>query len=280
VSVDTGGNRNLQPESSDTLTFGFTWDLPIEGGAIDRFLLEANYYDIDIEDAIQAPDAQDLLDACIETLDPLFCNSVNRTANGTITSIAGVLNNIGGIETSGVDVNLDLSLAETGIGSWRFQLLTSFLFDYDELFANPEGGFDRVDRAGFELGSPTRGFVEEKASLNTHWSLGEWSALVSFRYQSSLTEQCVGLVADFGLTDLCSDPDGLTNKLDSVVYTDMQVSWEPEELFGGGWSFALGVNNLFDEKPPVCFSCDLNSLDGTLYQIASPFWYLRASFEN
>jgi iron complex outermembrane receptor protein len=228
-------------------------------------------------------------------LEPLFCDSVNRIPSGTITSIAGVLNNIGGIETSGIDINLDLSTAETGIGTFRFQWLTSLLLDYDELFTNAAGGFDRVDRKGFELGSPTRGFVETKSSLNTHWSRGDWSAVLSLRYLSSLTEQCVGLVADFELTaDLCNgplvtvtpDPPDMPfqireiNTLDSALYTDLQVSWAPQDLFGGGWTFSLGVNNLLDESPPTCFSCDLNSLDGTLYPIGGQFVYLRAIFEN
>lgn len=279
ISVDTGGNPDLQPETSETFTAGFTWDLPLSG-ALERLLVEANYYDITIDGAVQAPDAQDVLDACIATLDPLFCNQVNRLASGTITSIEGTLNNIGGIETNGFDVNLDLALAETGIGQFRFQLMGSFLLDYDELFANPAGGFDRVERAGQELGSPTRGFVEEKVTLNTYWNMGDFSTLLSFRYLSSLTEQCVGLVADFGLSDFCSDPAGLTNKLDSQFYTDLQVAWAPEELFGGGWNFAVGVQNLTDETPPICFSCDLNSFDGTIYPIAGQFWYVRVQFVN
>ncbi len=279
VSVDTGGNRDLQPETSETFTAGFTWQIPL-GGAFERLLFEANYYDITIDGAIQAPDAQDTLDACIATLEPLFCNQVNRNPSGTISSIEGTLNNIGGIETNGFDVNLDLSLGETGAGSFRFQLMGSFLMDYDELFANSAGGFDRVERAGQELGSPTRGFVEQKITLNTFWNLGDFSALLSFRYLSSLTEQCVGLVADLGQTAFCSNPAGLTNKLDSQLYTDLQVAWAPSEMFGGGWNLALGVQNLTDEKPPICYSCDLNSLDGTIYPIASPFWYLRASFKT
>jgi iron complex outermembrane receptor protein len=296
ISVDTGGNLLLEPETSETLTAGFTWQVPVDGwGGIDGFLMEANYYDITIDGAVQAPDAQDLLDGCIDTLEARFCDSVNRNPSGTISSITGVLQNIGGIETTGLDVNLDLRTAPTGIGGFRFQLLTSLLFDYDELFVNSAGGIDRVDRAGFELGSPTRGFVETKATLNTDWYLNDWSARLSLRYLSSLTEQCVGLVADFELTaDLCNGPLVTVtpdppaepfqirevNTLDSVVYTDLQVSWAPEGLFGGGWSFSVGVNNLLDEEPPICFSCDLNSLDGTIYPIAGQFWYLRAIFET
>jgi iron complex outermembrane receptor protein len=279
ISVDTGGNRNLQPETSETITAGFTWDIPL-GGGLERLLVEANYYDIQVDGAIQAPDAQDVLDACVATLEPLFCDQVNRLPSGTITSIAGTLNNIGGIETTGVDLNFDLSTAETGVGSFRFQLMASLLLDYDELFANSSGGFDRISREGFELGSPTRGFVEEKATLNTFWNLGDFSTLLSLRYLSSLTEECAPSIGSVDLSDFCSDPAGQTNQLDSQLYVDLQVAWAPEELFGGGWSFAAGVQNLTDEEPPICFSCDLNSLDGTLYPIASPFWYVRVQYKN
>ena len=285
ISVDTGGNPDLEPETSETWTVGFTWDTGLNSGGVEGLLVEANYYDITVDGAIQAPDAQEVLSGCIATLDPLFCDSVNRTPGGTITSIEGTLNNIGGIETTGLDVNLDLRLEESSIGAFRFQLMTSLLFDYDELIANSTGGFDRFERAGTELGSPSRGFVEEKVTLNNHWSLGSFGAVLSFRYLSSLTEDCQGNVSDFGLeNDLCNGPIvgtvRTTNKMDSVLYTDAQVSWSPEDLLGGGWSFALGVNNLLDEDYPICFSCDLNSLSGTIYPIQGQFWYVRASFQN
>jgi iron complex outermembrane receptor protein len=280
ISVDTGGNTELVPETSDTFTAGFTWDAPVDGWeGVDRLLVEMNYYDIEVDGAIQAPDAQDLLDACIDTLEGIFCDAVNRTASGTITSVAGVLQNIGGIETTGIDINLDLSTVETRIGRFRFQWMTSLLLDYDELFTNASGGTDRVARDGAELGSPTRAFVETKSTLNTDWYFNDWSARLSLRYLSSLDEQCVGLVADFELTDFCSNgPDG--NKLDSVVYTDVQASWSPAQWMDGGFTFTVGVNNLFNEEPPICFSCDLNSLDGTVYPIEGQFLYGRVIFES
>lgn len=280
ISVDTGGNSSLEPETSDTWTVGFTWSTPLDSFAgLDSLLFEMNYYDIEIDGAIQAPDAQDLLDGCIDTLESRFCDSINRNPSGTITSIEGVLQNIGGIDTNGIDINLNLSTVETGIGTFRFQWLTSVLLDYDELFTNASGGVDRVSRAGHELGSPTRAFVETKSTLNIDWSLSDWFARLAFRYMSSLDEQCVGLVADFEMTEFCSNGEA-GNKLDSVVYTDLQANWRPSQLMDGGWTFTLGVNNLFNEKPPVCFSCDLNSLDGTVYPIAGQYVYARVVFEN
>ena len=218
-----------------------------------------------------------MLNGCIDTLQDIFCDSVNRNPSGTITSIAGVLQNIAGIETSGIDVNLDLTTQEWGWGGLRFQWMTSFLLDYDDLLTNAEGGITKIKRKGTELGTP-RGYIETKSTLNTDWFMNDWFARLAFRYQSSLDEQCTGNVADFEQFQLCSDgADG--NKLGSVIYTDVQVSWNPSGFNNGNWTFSGGVNNLFNQKPPVCFSCALNSLDGTLYSISGQFWYLRAIFE-
>jgi len=279
ISVDTGGNPNLEPEKSKTWSAGFTWQVPVDGwSSVDGFLVEMNYYDIDVDGAIQAPDAQDLLDGCVDTLQDIFCNPINRNPGGTITSIGGVLQNIAGIETSGIDLNLELATAESDYGRFRFQWMSSFLLDYDDLITNSSGGTTKIAREGTELGSPSRGYIETKSTLNTDWFRKDWFARLALRYQSSLTEQCVGLVADFEQTQFCSNgPD--TNKLGSVIYTDIQASWNPSDFNQGRWTFSAGVNNLFNEKPPICYSCDLNSLDGTLYAIAGQFWYLRAIFE-
>ena len=138
----------------------------------------------------------------------------------------GVLQNIGGIETDGIDINFDLTTVETGIGGFHFQWLTSLLLSYDELFANPAGGFDRVDRKGFELGSPARGFVETKSTLNADWILSDWSARLSLRYLSSLTEQCVGNCGGFA-TGALFERSCQTNELDSVIYTDFRSAGRP-----------------------------------------------------
>jgi iron complex outermembrane receptor protein len=279
IPVGTGGNPNLEPETSDTFTTGFTWAAPVDNwGNVDGLLIEVNYYDIEIDGAIQAPAPQDVLNACITTLAPIFCDAVNRNPSGTITSIDGVLQNIGGIETRGMDFNFDLTTAPTGIGHFRFQWMTSYLLDYDELVANAQGGFDVIDRKGFEVGSPTRGYPEIKSNFNTDWFRNDWQVRLGIRYMDSLVENCQGLVADLGQTQFCSNaPD--TNKLGSVTYVDTQVNWSPSNFLDGRWTFSIGIDNLFDEEPPVCFSCDLNSYDGTLYEVGGQFWYLRAALE-
>jgi len=94
IPVTTGGNAELVPETSDTVSVGFTWQVPVNGAAgMDDLLVEVNYYDIDIEGAIQAPRPQGLLDACITTLEDIYCDAITRLPSGTILRVDGVLDN-------------------------------------------------------------------------------------------------------------------------------------------------------------------------------------------
>jgi iron complex outermembrane receptor protein len=46
-----------------------------------------------------------------------------------------------------------------------------------------------------------------------------------------------------------------------------------------GFGFALGANNLFDVDPPACFTCGLNNMDPTTYDVPGTFFYARATFK-
>ena len=61
--------------------------------------------------------------------------------------------------------------------------------------------------------------------------------------------------------------------MDATTYVDMQLSWSPSAI--SGWTFAVGVNNLFNEDPPNCYSCELNGFDGSTYDVPGMFWYGR-----
>ncbi|MGV6852020.1 MAG: TonB-dependent receptor domain-containing protein [bacterium] len=278
TSVTTGGNTNLTPETAETWTVGFTWDMSFADNIsfLDSLLMEMNYYDITVDNAIQAPNAQDILNRCVDTLDPLFCSTITRTPDGTVTRIEGVLQNIGGIETSGFDWSLTAMSPMTDYGQFRVAWNNTVLNDYVEITQGPNGDI-RTDRAGFEVGSPEKGFFKYKSTVNLDWYKGDFSAGITFRYTDSLTENCAGALPDFELTDLCSDAPN-TNKLDSAVFTDAQVTWNPD-FDNQRWTFKVGAENLFDEDIPVCYSCDLNSFDGTLYPIPGAFYYVRASFK-
>lgn len=280
IGVQTGGNTSLQPETSTSYNFGFVYDASWAGeiAGISALVFEADYYDITINGAIQPPDPQTKLTQCVATLDPILCNGINRTPSGVINAFDNLLGNIGGISTSGFDWSIKLALEETAFGQFSFQWLNTYLDEYTERVPTATG-FTEFDRVGTELGSPERGFNQYKSTFIVDWAKDEFSGSVSVRYLSSLDENCPGAVVGLA-PQLCTDAAAGTNVIDSRFFTDIQAGWAPESLFGRDVSLTFGVNNLFDTSIPFCFSCDLNSFDGTLYPIPGRFFYSRISIRG
>lgn len=279
ISVQTGGNDELQPETSKTWTVGFTHTPTWARSAawLDDLTIDVNYYSIELEDAIQALSPQIQLDNCVNTQSPLFCDGIVRGPGGSIIAFANQLTNIGRIETEGFDWSVTLATAEGGIGSFRFQWSNTYLAGYKE-FTLGTDGLVATERAGIEVGSPIKGYVRYKSTLAVDWLFHDFVTSLTLRYLSDLTEICPGALVTAGATDVCSDPGNRLNELDSKVFTDLQLSWTPS-AFEQKLQVAIGVNNLFDEDPPPCLSCDLNNYDGTIYPVPGQYFHARAALK-
>ncbi len=139
----------------------------------------------------------------------------------------------------------------------------SFLLNYDELFADlTNGGFNRVSREGTELGSPTRGFVEDKVTLNTTWTHGRLvrAAVVPLPQLAdrAVRGHVVGLrprrpISAMARSSRYAGSAGRAVDIrkptarQPVLHGPAGRLGSRQDLFGGGWSFAVGVQNLTDE---------------------------------
>jgi iron complex outermembrane receptor protein len=276
ISVITGGNQDLQPETSDGTTLGFVYSPRWAEDArwSDGLTFEVTYWKISIDNTIQARDAQAQIDGCVDTLDPVLCGGIARTSGGVINGFNNTLINIGGTDTKGYDLNVRWMLPSMNVGSFGISWQNTFLDQFTDTIPTASG-FQQLDRKGTENGDPSQAWPEWKSTLTVDWVRGAWSAASTLRHTDSVTETCsnlqgLGLCSEYNLED-----DSLsTNKMDAINYIDAQVNWAPTQL--NGWTFTLGVNNLTDEDPPFCFSCALNSFDGSTYDIPGVFYYARA----
>jgi iron complex outermembrane receptor protein len=279
ISTVTGGNTALNPENSDGWNVGFTYQ---PGWAeTHNFVLEANYYDIEVNGAIQAPDAQLLLNGCVATLDPAFCGNITRAGTGTIIAFSNQLTNIGGVETNGIDWRVAFDVPDTGIGDFHFEVLGNHLLEYLEI--NPTAtGFVATAREGTLRGSPTFSWPEFKANMLGELVTGPFRLRAVGRYISSIDEACPGpfntLAADVG----CSRPDTATpansfNDLGSRFYLDLAASWTLPWL-EDRLEFTIGGNNVIGSDPPDCFTCQLNGFDPNTYDVPGRFGYVRLTF--
>ncbi|MGH6728576.1 MAG: TonB-dependent receptor domain-containing protein, partial [Sphingomicrobium sp.] len=250
ISVITGGNEDLKPETSKGWNLGAVFS----PSAVPRFSIEANYYNIKIKGAIQARDADTTLRSCVINNDAAACALVNRTASGQIANIQGLLENIAGIKTDGLDVNLAYRTARASWGSLGLTFNNTFLFNFD-IELPTDTGILVIKRDGTEQGSPDQAFPKHKAIGILDWDGGQYGASLTGRYIKSVRE---------------SQED---NRLNSRLYTDIQLRWNPDflQMFG----LTLGVNNLFDKDPPGCISCGLNNFDPGTYDVPGRYYYGR-----
>ena len=249
ISVLTGGNQDLDAETSESWGAGVVW----RPSFLPRFSIEANYFDIQVDGAIQAIDAEVLLTRCAVDADPLSCATIGRTASGQVSQIQGFLQNIASIETDGLDLTLNFRTGDTGAGTFGLYWASTFLFNYTVTVPST-AGFTVIEREGTEQGSPDQAFPEFKSTAILDWSWREFGMSLTGRY-----------------IDAVEEADG--NRMDDTFYTDIQLRWSVDDRFG----FALGVNNLFGTDPPPCFTCGLNNIDPTTYDVPGTFFYARAT---
>jgi iron complex outermembrane receptor protein len=255
ISVLTGGNRDLEPETSKSLVVGAV----LAPAAIPRLSLEANYYNIKVDNAIQSVNANTTLQRCVLNNDAAACALVNRSASGSgqIANIEGLLSNIASIKTKGFDVNLAYRTARTSLGTFGVSWNNNFLRNYD-IFVPTAAGTQKISREGTEQGSPDQAFPKWKSIAILDWDGTNFGATLTGRYIKSVRET-----------------EANNNKLGSRLYTDLQLRWFgiDQDRFG----FALGVNNLFDKDPPGCISCGLNNFDPTTYDVPGRYLYAKAT---
>jgi len=286
VFTTTGGNAELQPETSDSFTLGLVYspDWALASGIADKLDLEVTYYNHRVDDAIQAPDAQDVLDACVNSANPTsaFCTGIRRDpATGTITNFDNRLANLGRLETDGVDLSIVWAM-DTAAGRFEANWQNTYVnrFEATDRFGNT---FSRA--VGVE--SNDGAIPRWQSNLRLGYARGPVRLGWTLRYTHAVTERCSDAFDNnpaLSLTalGLCSDPDAAKpalsrNKLGATTYHDLYAGWD--QAFGtDGLRLALGLNNAFAKEAPTCLSCSLNGYDAAIYDVPGRFWYLQAAY--
>ncbi|HEY9540844.1 MAG TPA: TonB-dependent receptor, partial [Luteimonas sp.] len=271
ISVVTSGNAELQPETSNSLMLGAVWSPSFAAQAAwsDRLDIGVTFYRHTIENAIQAPDAQAILERCVFQADPVACAAYDRSDRGQIVRFDDILDNLGTIKTDGWDVNVGWTLPEGDWGRLRFDWKNTFVGRYE--LVNESGAIE-PRQPGVELNNSA--IPEWTSTLVTDWRRGPWSVAWTVRHIDELTESCGGANG----FDICDDSANDINRLPATTYHDLQVSWL-STAWMKGVRVSAGVNNITGKDPPICLSCSLNGYDASTYDLPGRFWYARVGFD-
>lgn len=259
LSAISAGNSGLKAETSDSFTAGLVFSPEVSWA--NNLTFTADYYDLDIDDAVQGRSPGDVITACATTGDPGFCDAVQRTSSGRIDLIDNQLQNIGSIESSGFDLGVSFSSNQTNIGSFSSRFNATILDEYIERTPNPDGSETVTDRTGTHTNETfERAFPELRATSTVGWQSNDdrWNGSMTFRY-----------VDDMQTAD--------NEELDSALFTDMQLSYTPD-LADGAVTVTLGFNNIFDEEPPV-LNTSLVGVSLVSHDIPGTVGYLRFKYQ-
>src|SRR5262249_4789951 len=121
ISVTTGGNIALNPETSKSINISAAYSpKQLQNQPwIDSFDAELAYWDIRLDNATSAISAQDQIDRCIGGMVDAYCTGIQRNAGGTIFSFSNQLQNIGGINSRGLDLSLTYRAPRKPFGRFR-----------------------------------------------------------------------------------------------------------------------------------------------------------------
>ena len=277
------GPGGLVEETSESLSFGFSWEQSFTT-AFD-LAFGASYYAIEIDDTIIRLTAGYIVADCyLSETGGAFCDRIRREA-GPVPRLEYINErfiNRTNLTSRGVDVNLSfedtLTVFERPIRV-QLDITANRLIERSSLFVNA-GQRDYIEshREWF--------FPERQADINLRLSYGDWFVRWQTRYLSkqSLDPQfydpfnhALG-VAPRG--DTCLGPP------DDLLCRD--VAWASEYMVhrasvgyrADTWSVIAGVRNVFDEPPPQVDGTEIlsvnNSPIGAGYDLNGRVFFVNA----
>ena len=274
ITTFTGGNPNLNPEKSDSYTFGAVyspgWAENLSWAS--KLDFEVGYYHHKIKGAIQARDIQALLNACLSTgagTDPVLCAPFTRAAGGNLNPPQNFLDNLGTITTDGVDFKANWTSPEWGWGRLNASLQSTYVGKYE---AVDRDGNIAQRKVGIEVNDSA--IPKWQTNLQVGWNRGDFDANWNLRFVSAVKEACANAV----IADVPGCLGGVEfNQLGGTTYSDVQFGWK-NAFSLEGLKLSAGANNVFGKEPPVCLTCSLNGYDAGTYDLPGAFWYVSADY--
>ena len=257
ILTTVGGNPNLEPESSETITVGLVWQPTF----LDGFSLTLDYYDIEITDAITQIPGSTKLDVCYNTpgLAHPFCSDASFTRSGLsgdVNFLSAVPVNTGNESVNGMDLGLVYNVDIGGVAT-SFNWNTTVLNKYE---ITAFEGADPIVLDG-HIGGGNGGFSKVKSYLSMNFQGNKWSGNYAI--------QVIGSGDDFN----ASEP-AIGATIDAVSYHYIQGAYH----FSDSATLEVGIDNLLDEQAPYVASWTDANTDTMTYDLIGRRGYARLTY--
>ncbi len=274
IPVTTGGNPALQPEQGLTRTLSVIY----APAAVPRLHLSADFYKIEVNDAVGSLDPQSLLDGCYLQDAAGYCGRISRES-GAITNVNDTTINTGSLHTNGFDLAAAYGFHLGRAGTLWLSAgatFTRFLVNCN-VVQTASGPQSRcTNSAGSVAANGQLGVPKQRMNFSADWRVGPWAVVWKVYLIGRMYEQCSASRAA-ALSpppwSWCSDNANGTNELGTTVYNDLQTRYTVD-----AWrtTFTLGINNILDREPPIAMTAYVGSYLPVYYRTPGRFIYARA----
>lgn len=231
------GNPDLGPETSESYNLGVIYNIT------DDLNFTLDYYNYDITDIIDS-DTQFVMDTygldgtIVERRPTSIANDP-----GEVIQVNDSFQNIGDLQTSGIDLDLRYNL-ETGAGTFNFGYVLNYVLSFEDHKNTQEGGFEQP---------------QMRWTTSIDWVLDDVSARAAINYIDSF-EQEASL--------------NLSQKVDAMVTLDASINYFGfEDLV-----LTVGATNLTNEEPPFAYH-DFMGFAVNVHSGQGRFAYAQASYK-
>lgn len=217
--INLGGNPELTPETSKSLTLGAVFQPRFLPG----FDLTVDYFDIKIDSVITAVPYLSILNLCVDSasgIDSFYCDLITRNSTGQIVSIQAENYNQAELRARGIDVGASYRHL-VGPGLLHIGFNGTYLLEQTSVATQGTTG---VDFAG-QWTNP-----RFKGTLFTNYTLGKVTIGLNTRFISRSV---------FNVTDSSAETRDPSH-VPAYVYNDLTVQVRPTERYG----LTLGVKNI------------------------------------
>jgi iron complex outermembrane receptor protein len=231
------GNPNLKPEEGYVATGG----LAVRG--LGGFSGSVDYWVTKLNGIISGISPTFAIQQCALTGAPSFCDLYQRYTSGPNAGRIIVFNsptfNLGGVDITGVDIDLKYELPDTKLGSWRFTVDVTQLSTFKST-ALPGAATNSI--AGTFDGT-WGNLAKTRGLAGVAWSGWGADALLQARYIGSV---------NLPFADGTVAPDGTFYyqglHIPSYIYYNLTVGYTSKAT---GTRLQLSIINLADKKPPI-----------------------------
>ncbi|WP_164116697.1 TonB-dependent receptor [Sphingorhabdus sp. Alg239-R122] len=229
------GNQNLKEETAETFTAGFV----LTPSVIPNFSLVADYYRIDIKDAIGSVSTQDTVDLCYAADDfpnNKFCDVITRSrTDGSVDQVINFQENLNNELVEGIDATLRWSRIELPVIPGQFDID----FRYSHYFKQQT---EFVGLGGVSIITSPLGEIEngkDELRFRAGYRNG------GFRLTYTLNFEAGGVDSN----DAADPSDDRYFRVGNETYHDIYARYR----FGSDARFTItaGINNIFDNYGPI-----------------------------